>query len=57
MQAVLPLSAAAAVTALSLVRDEDLAEKANKTAAELRKALTRLAALLAARPEETDVTE
>jgi len=35
-----PLSAAAAVTALSLVRDEDLAEKANKTAAELRKALT-----------------
>src|SRR3954468_15881201 len=34
-----PLSAAAAVTALSLVRDEDLAEKANKTAAELRKAL------------------
>ncbi len=35
-----PLSAAAAVTALSLVRDEDLAEKANKTAAELRAALT-----------------
>jgi len=35
-----PLSAAAAVTALSLVRDEDLAEKANRTAAELRKALT-----------------
>lgn len=35
-----PLSAAAAVAALSLVRDEDLAEKANKTAAELRKALT-----------------
>ncbi len=35
-----PLSAAAAVTALTLVRDEDLAEKANKTAAELRKALT-----------------
>src|SRR5918995_1729465 len=34
-----PLSAAAAVTALSLVRDEDLAEKANKTAAELRAAL------------------
>jgi glutamate-1-semialdehyde 2,1-aminomutase len=34
-----PLSAAAAVTALSLVRDEDLAERANKTAAELRKAL------------------
>ncbi len=34
-----PLSAAAAVTALSLVRDEDLAEKANKTAAELRSAL------------------
>jgi glutamate-1-semialdehyde 2,1-aminomutase len=34
-----PLSAAAAVTALSLVRDEDLAEKANKTAAELRTAL------------------
>ena len=31
-----PLSAAAAVTALSLVRDEDLAEKANRTAAELR---------------------
>ena len=28
-----PLSAAAAVAALSLVRDEDLAEKANKTAA------------------------
>ncbi|MBU8874375.1 aminotransferase class III-fold pyridoxal phosphate-dependent enzyme [Reyranella sp. MMS21-HV4-11] len=35
-----PLSAAAAVTALSLVRDENLAEKANKTAAELRAALT-----------------
>jgi glutamate-1-semialdehyde 2,1-aminomutase len=35
-----PLSAAAAVTALTLLRDEDLAEKANKTAAELRKALT-----------------
>jgi glutamate-1-semialdehyde 2,1-aminomutase len=35
-----PLSAAAAVTALSLVRDEDLAEKANRTAGELRKALT-----------------
>ncbi|WP_425067382.1 aspartate aminotransferase family protein [Reyranella sp.] len=35
-----PLSAAAAVTALSLVRDEDLAEKANRTAAELRAALT-----------------
>lgn len=35
-----PLSAAAAVTALTLVRDEDLAEKANRTAAELRKALT-----------------
>jgi len=34
-----PLSAAAAVAALSLVRDEDLAEKANKTAAELRAAL------------------
>ncbi|MBV8186687.1 MAG: aminotransferase class III-fold pyridoxal phosphate-dependent enzyme [Alphaproteobacteria bacterium] len=34
-----PLSAAAAVTALSLVRDEDLAEKANRTAAELRAAL------------------
>ncbi|HEY6982430.1 aspartate aminotransferase family protein [Reyranella sp.] len=34
-----PLSAAAAVTALSMVRDEDLAEKANKTAAELRAAL------------------
>ena len=34
-----PLSAAAAVAALSLVRDEDLAEKANKTAAELRNAL------------------
>src|SRR5579883_2745418 len=34
-----PLSAAAAVTALTLVRDEDLAEKANKTAAELRAAL------------------
>src|SRR6516225_1584814 len=34
-----PLSAAAAVTALSLVRDENLAEKANKTAAELRAAL------------------
>lgn len=34
-----PLSAAAAVVALSLVRDEDLAEKANKTAAELRAAL------------------
>jgi glutamate-1-semialdehyde 2,1-aminomutase len=34
-----PLSAAAAVTALSLVRDEDLAEKANRTAAELRTAL------------------
>ena len=34
-----PLSAAAAVTALSLVRDEDLAEKANETAAELRAAL------------------
>src|SRR5215475_994068 len=34
-----PLSAAAAVTALSLVRDEDLAEKANRTAAELRDAL------------------
>jgi len=33
------LSAAAAVTALSLVRDEDLAEKANKTAAELLAAL------------------
>jgi glutamate-1-semialdehyde 2,1-aminomutase len=28
------------VTALTLLRDEDLAEKANKTAAELRKALT-----------------
>lgn len=37
-----PLSAAAAVTALSLVRDEDLAEKANRTAAELRKALTQV---------------
>ena len=36
-----PLSAAAAVTALSLVRDEDLAEKANKTAAELRMACAR----------------
>jgi glutamate-1-semialdehyde 2,1-aminomutase len=35
-----PLSAAAAVTALTLVRDEDLAEKANRTAAELRRALT-----------------
>jgi glutamate-1-semialdehyde 2,1-aminomutase len=34
-----PLSAAAAVVALSLVRDEDLAEKANRTAAELRSAL------------------
>jgi glutamate-1-semialdehyde 2,1-aminomutase len=34
-----PLSAAAAVAALSLVRDEDLAEKANKTATELRAAL------------------
>jgi glutamate-1-semialdehyde 2,1-aminomutase len=34
-----PLSAAAAVTALSLVRDEDLAEKANRTASELRAAL------------------
>jgi glutamate-1-semialdehyde 2,1-aminomutase len=34
-----PLSAAAAVTALSLLRDEDLAEKANRTAAELRSAL------------------
>ncbi|MCK1524994.1 aspartate aminotransferase family protein [Bradyrhizobium sp. 17] len=34
-----PLSAAAAVTALSLVRDEKLAEKANRTAAELRSAL------------------
>src|SRR5260370_37210 len=34
-----PLSAAAAVTALTLVRDEDLAEKANRTAAELRDAL------------------
>src|SRR6476661_109570 len=34
-----PLSAAAAVTALTLVRDEDLAEKANRTAAELRAAL------------------
>ncbi|MFI5002944.1 MAG: aspartate aminotransferase family protein [Reyranellales bacterium] len=34
-----PLSAAAAVTALTLLRDEDLAEKANKTAAELRAAL------------------
>ncbi len=34
-----PLSAAAAVTALSLVRDEDLAEKANRTAGELRAAL------------------
>jgi glutamate-1-semialdehyde 2,1-aminomutase len=34
-----PLSAAAAVAALSLVRDEDLAEKANRTAAELRDAL------------------
>ena len=35
-----PLSAAAAVTALSLLRDQDLAEKANRTAAELRAALT-----------------
>ena len=34
-----PLSAAAAVTALTLLRDEDLAEKANRTAAELRAAL------------------
>jgi len=34
-----PLSAAAAVAALTLVRDEDLAEKANRTAAELRAAL------------------
>ena len=34
-----PLSAAAAATALSLVRDQDLAEKANRTAAELRAAL------------------
>src|SRR4249920_3832087 len=34
-----PLSAAAAVAALTLVRDEDLADKANKTAAELRAAL------------------
>ena len=34
-----PLSAAAAVTALTLLRDEDLAEKANKTAATLRAAL------------------
>lgn len=37
-----PLSAAAAVTALSLLRDEDLAEKANRTAAELRQALTQV---------------
>lgn len=37
-----PLSAAAAVTALSLLRDEDLAEKANRTAAVLRKALTQV---------------
>jgi glutamate-1-semialdehyde 2,1-aminomutase len=37
-----PLSAAAAVAALSLVKDEDLAEKANKTAAELRAALTQV---------------
>jgi glutamate-1-semialdehyde 2,1-aminomutase len=34
-----PLSAAAAVAALSRVRNEDLAEKANKTAAELRAAM------------------
>ena len=34
-----PLSAAAAVAALTLLRDEDLAEKANKTAATLRAAL------------------
>ena len=34
-----PLSAAAAVTALTLLRDEDLAGKANRTAAELRAAL------------------
>lgn len=34
-----PLSAAAAVTALTLLRDEDLAEKANRTATELRAAL------------------
>jgi len=34
-----PLSAAAAVTALTLLRDEDLAEKANRTASELRAAL------------------
>jgi glutamate-1-semialdehyde 2,1-aminomutase len=34
-----PLSAAAAIAALTLVRDEDLAEKANRTAAELRKAM------------------
>src|SRR5215470_955891 len=34
-----PLSAAGAVTTLSLVRVEDLAEKANRTAAELRSAL------------------
>ena len=34
-----PLSAAAAVTALTLLRDEDLAGKANRTATELRAAL------------------